>query len=84
MIRLSFADGVMDSRQALDERIRDQLHVERERLQVAQHRNTDIPGEFSALSRGAHAKYAQRVVILIDEYDKPSLDNLLEPERASR
>ncbi|MEL7964994.1 ATP-binding protein [Vreelandella neptunia] len=82
VIRISFADGVMQSREALDERIREQLWVQREQLGITQHHKTDIPGEFSALIRAAHQHYGQRVVILIDEYDKPILDNILAPERA--
>ncbi|NIC39372.1 ATP-binding protein [Halomonas desiderata] len=82
VIRLSFADGVMQNREQLDERIRDQLFQHRERLGVPLRRETDIAGEFSALLRGTHEKYGQRVVVLVDEYDKPILDNLLEPERA--
>jgi hypothetical protein len=83
VIRISFADGVMQSRQELDERIRDQLFVQRERLGVPLQRETDIPGEFSALIRGTHERYDQRVVVLVDEYDKPILDNLRHRERAT-
>ncbi len=82
VIRISFADGVMRSREEVDERIRDQLFQHRERLGVPLQRETDIPGEFSALIRGAHEKYGRRVVVLVDEYDKPILDNLMEPEQA--
>ncbi|MGE6606373.1 ATP-binding protein [Halomonas sp. NPDC076908] len=82
VIRISFADGVIQSREALDERIREQLRVQREQLGITQRHKTDIPGEFSALIRTAHQQYGQRVVVLIDEYDKPILDNILEPERA--
>nr|WP_301282090.1 ATP-binding protein [Halomonas sp. 707B3] len=82
VIRISFADGVMQSREGLDERIREQLRVQRERLGITQYHEADIPGEFSALIRIAHQQYGQRVVVLIDEYDKPILDNILVPERA--
>jgi hypothetical protein len=82
VIRLSFGDGVLQSREALDVRIRDQLFRERERLGVSLNRETDIAGEFSALIRDAHAQHGERVVVLIDEYDKPILDNLLEPDIA--
>jgi hypothetical protein len=37
---------------------------------------TNIPGNFSDLIRQAHQKYGQRAVVLIDEYDKPILDNI--------
>ncbi|CAM3951762.1 ATP-binding protein [Vreelandella rituensis] len=82
VIRLSFADGVLQSRDALDERIRDQLFVNRQRLGISLTRDTDIPGEFSALIRQTHQQYGQRVVVLIDEYDTPILDNITEPDVA--
>ena len=82
VIRISFADGVMQSREGLDERIREQLRVQREQFGITQHHKTDIPGEFSALIRAAHQQSGQRVVVLIDEYDKPILDNILVSERA--
>ena len=37
---------------------------------------------FANLIRAAEAKTGQKVVILIDEYDKPILDNLTKPELA--
>ncbi|MEA3553224.1 MAG: AAA family ATPase, partial [Campylobacterota bacterium] len=37
---------------------------------------------FSELIRKANEKYNQKVVILIDEYDKPILDNITNPEVA--
>ncbi|NYS60337.1 AAA family ATPase [Vreelandella salicampi] len=82
VVRISFADGVMTSREALDERIREQLRVQREQLGITHHHKTDIPGEFSALIRAAHQHSGQRVVVLIDEYDKPILDNITAPEHA--
>ncbi|MCG5517478.1 AAA family ATPase, partial [Ectothiorhodospira sp. 9100] len=82
VVTLDFGGGVAATREALDARIRDQLHWNRERLGVSLNRQTDIPGEFEALIRGAHARSGERVVVLIDEYDKPILDNITEPERA--
>ncbi|AHK80062.1 hypothetical protein M911_13875 [Ectothiorhodospira haloalkaliphila] len=82
VVILDFGGGVAATREALDARIRDQLHWNRERLGVSLDRQTDIPGEFEALIRGAHARSGERVVVLIDEYDKPILDNITEPERA--
>ncbi|MCE8040507.1 AAA family ATPase, partial [Halomonas sp. MCCC 1A11062] len=82
VIRLSFADGVMQSRGDIDKRIRYLLRHNRERLRIDATQAEDIPGEFADLIRGTHEKYGQRVVVLVDEYDKPILDNLLEPERA--
>ena len=82
VVRLSFGSGVMQTRQELDVRIRDQLRTERERLGLTLTYDTDIAGEFEQLIRQAHSHYGQRVVVLIDEYDKPILDNILDGDRA--
>ena len=42
----------------------------------------DTAGCFSELIQKAHAHFQQKVVILIDEYDKPILDNITDPETA--
>ncbi len=39
-------------------------------------------GGFSALIRQAEQTHGRRVVMLVDEYDKPILDNLTEPDIA--
>ncbi|MDZ7922944.1 MAG: AAA family ATPase [Marinagarivorans sp.] len=36
----------------------------------------DIPGQFRTLLMAAQKKYGQNVALLIDEYDKPILDNI--------
>ena len=82
VIRLSFGSGVLQSRKELDVRIREQLRTERERLGLTLDHDTDIAGEFESLIRQTHARKGQRVVVLIDEYDKPILDNLLNAELA--
>ena len=81
VIRLSFADGVIDSREALDQHITELLQAEATRHSVA-FDNISIAGRFRELIHKVHRLHGQRVVILVDEYDKPILDNLLTPERA--
>ena len=82
VIRLSFAEGVLASRQALDRRIEDLLRINRDTLGVSLYPDLDIPGQFGELIRQAHAHSGERVVVLVDEYDKPILDNLTRPEPA--
>jgi len=82
VIRLSFGDGVVHSRAELDQRIRHMLQDHRARLQITGARDSDIAGEFSDLIRLAHQQHGERVVVLIDEYDKPILDNLTDPPAA--
>ena len=35
-----------------------------------------VPGQFGELIRQARASHGQRAVVLVDEYDKPILDNI--------
>ncbi len=82
VVRLSFGAGVVQSAAALEVRFRELLRINAEALGLALHRESDISGQFAALIRGAHAKHGEPVVILVDEYDKPILDNLTRPEAA--
>ena len=41
-----------------------------------------IAGSFGDLLRKTHARYGERIVVLVDEYDKPILDNLGAPDTA--
>ena len=47
--------------------------------------STDEPAElFEQIIQDAHARHGQRVVLLIDEYDKPMLDNIDDMELAQQ
>jgi hypothetical protein len=83
VVRLSFGSGVLRNREELDLRIRQLLRENRERLALDAPPATDIAGEFSELVRRAYRKYGQPVVLLIDEYDKPILDNITQHEAAT-
>jgi len=82
VIRVSFAEGVLGSRQALDRRIEDLIRINRDALGVSLYPDLDIPGQFGELIRQAHAHFGERVVVLVDEYDKPILDNITDPATA--
>ncbi|NBC14564.1 MAG: AAA family ATPase [Gammaproteobacteria bacterium] len=86
VIRLSFAEGVLTGRAELDARIRDLLRINAEGLDVEVPAGLDIAGAFGELIRQAHRRHGERVVVLVDEYDKPILDNLTRPDiaRANR
>jgi hypothetical protein len=81
VIRISFGGGVIENRADLEDTIQDLLDVNQKSLKIdcgeRSHRNC-----FKELIRTAHEKTGQRVVILVDEYDKPILDNLLKPDIA--
>lgn len=80
VIKLDFTAGQVASRAALDLRIRQLLAENQQRLGLARSEaDNDIPGCFSQLIREAHARFGQPVVILVDEYDKPILDNIEDP-----
>ncbi|WP_295887412.1 ATP-binding protein [uncultured Thiohalocapsa sp.] len=82
VVRLSFGAGVVQSAAALEVRIRELLRINAEALGLALRQDADISGQFAGLIREAHAKCAEPVVVLVDEYDKPILDNLTRPEAA--
>jgi len=82
VIRLSFAEGRLERREQLERSIRRQLRENAEGLGIALVDPEDIAGSFAELISDAAARYGQRAVVLVDEYDKPILDNLTEPEIA--
>ncbi len=82
VIRLSFGGGVVRSRAELDRRILNLLERNRARLGLTCQDNTDVVGCFAEMIEQAHAATGERVAVLVDEYDKPILDNLTRPELA--
>ncbi|MDT7929768.1 AAA family ATPase, partial [Tepidimonas sp.] len=82
VIRISFAEGRVESREQLDRRIDDLLRINQETLGITCPPGLDIPGRFGELIRRAEHRFGQRAVILVDEYDKPILDNLTDPDVA--
>jgi hypothetical protein len=84
VIRVSFGSGVVRGREELDRRIVQQLIDQREVLGLPAPATEpqDVAGRFTHLIRDAAAHFGRRAVVLIDEYDKPILDNLTAPERA--
>ena len=83
VVRFGFGDGVAQSREQVDNRILYQLRANAERLGVSLLPTDDIPGQFRELLLKTQQKYGQNVVLLIDEYDKPILDNITNTEVAT-
>lgn len=81
VIHISFANGVLQSRAELDQTITELLQDNAARLGVTLHHET-VGGRFSELIRQAAHQHGAPVVVLIDEYDKPILDNLSAPDTA--
>jgi hypothetical protein len=59
----------------LDEKIAEILEDQQRRLQVVC-THSSLSGRFDQLIQGAYQQTGQWVVVLVDEYDKPILDNL--------
>ena len=81
VIHISFADGVLHSVEALQQRILEILDHEA-KMNGLSYAADSIVGRFIELIRHCHQQSGQKVVILIDEYDKPILDNLTHPDQA--
>ncbi len=83
VIKFDFAGGTIQNRQELDQRIHNLFELNQKRLGIHCTQQWDIAGCFGELIENAHQQYGQKVVILIDEYDKPILDNIESPEQAA-
>jgi hypothetical protein len=81
VIRISFGGGLAKNSEALNASIRFQLNTHAARLGVSV-ADDSIPVQFASLILEAEARFGQRVVVLVDEYDKPILDNLTTPDLA--
>ena len=75
VIHISFGAGVIESREILDKSIH-ALIIENAKNYTINITEETLHFQFKELIRKLHQKYQQRVVILIDEYDKPILDNI--------
>jgi PD-(D/E)XK nuclease superfamily/Predicted AAA-ATPase len=85
VIRISFSDGVLHSRAELDRRIAEILRLNRETLGVplsAEIHADDLTSNFADLIRQTRHHHGARAVVLIDEHDKPILDNITDPDTA--
>ncbi|PWQ99510.1 ATP-binding protein [Leucothrix pacifica] len=81
VIRVSFGAGVHDNVDALDTTIQQILKGNAKRLGLTCHDTGDVKYQFAQLLEAACEKHG-KVVILVDEYDKPILDNISDEETA--
>jgi hypothetical protein len=82
VIRISFGAGISSGgAEELTVRIRELFKQNAQRLGVTLEEGS-IPGQFTRLILETEARFGQRAVVLVDEYDKPILDNLTNPELA--
>lgn len=82
VIHLTFTEGVLKTNQAFRDKLEELMKDNSTRLGV--HCEYDLTDRrcFKELIRKAHQKFGQKVVVLVDEYDKPILDNISDPETA--
>ena len=83
VIKIDFGTAVIKSPESLREIIHDKLNriLTYESLEL---KSRSLSEKFKDLILGLESKYSAKVVILIDEYDKPILDNITESETARK
>ena len=75
VIRLSFSDGVLQSREELEQKTAEMLDDHAKRLNVTLTHGS-LTGRLAELIREARREHGEKAVVLVDEYDKPILDNI--------
>ena len=81
VVRLDMGGGSYNEPGGLHEDVMAQLDDEAEAAGIATRHDT-APARFRHLIRALHRQVEHPVVVLVDEYDKPILDALEEPETA--
>ena len=84
VIRIDFAKGQLQSYDDLNDKIEEILEENERSLNVNCENSYDSRKCFSTLITRTYEKYNQKVVILIDEYDKPILDNITNKDEVKR
>ncbi|MDD2652712.1 MAG: AAA family ATPase [Sulfurimonas sp.] len=82
VVRISFASGKFTSKDEFNQRIYEILKSNQQDLGIVCDKDLSSSGCFEQLIKEAYLKYNQKVVILVDEYDKPILDNIENTEIA--
>jgi len=82
VISLDFGEGILSDTELLAASVAMQLEECAEAHGVAPPPAGPIHLRLHGLIRALHAATGERVVVLVDEYDKPILDHLHQPERA--
>jgi len=82
VIRINFGDGGIKNSKDLQQYIKEILTANQKDLDLPLIDSSTTRDFFKKLIEEANKKYSKRVVILIDEYDKPILDNIDNKEAA--
>ncbi len=83
VVRLSFGGGNFKDPDLLEANVMEQLAAAERRMGVVPEYLT-AAGRFAFLLEALHGKTGQRVAVLVDEYDKPILDALVETPEVAR
>ena len=83
VIRIDFSGGNYFTEEQYNEKLFTILEANKKRLGITCNKK-DPANCFYELISEAYGKYRAPVVVLIDEYDKPILDNIENPEQAER
>lgn len=84
VILIDFSGGAVEDHERLARWITIQLKRNQERLEVACEYVDDYRNYFEDLIIKSYSNYREKVVVLIDEYDKPILDKIEDLEEAKR
>lgn len=82
VLRISFGSGDYIEEDLVQKEIQNNFKRNIRDLGITSEITEDYRSSFEELIYNAHKKYKERVVILIDEYDKPILDNITNSEYA--
>ena len=75
VISISFGRGVLNGKEELNQRINAILKDQAEKHAI-KYNHELIADRFAELIQRLHEKYGKKIVILVDEYDKPILDHI--------
>ena len=84
VIKISFGSGDFSCKERFEERVCDLIVANRRELQIPVEIDftRSVGSLFSDLIYDAYKKYNKQVVILVDEYDKPILDNIHKADKS--
>ncbi len=81
VVHVSFGSGVIRDRNELETSFAEILYDHSLKYEL-EYNKKSLKGQFTELIYTLYQRYQQKVVILIDEYDKPILDNIERKETA--
>ncbi len=81
VVKISFGSGVSRNIEELRETFNYSLHIIEQEYSI-ETTFKDLKNRFSQIIELLYKKYSKQVVVLIDEYDKPILDNITKTELA--